>query len=152
MTTGHCRDGPGTMGRGRGAPCKLTSTPDQTPTGSASVFLNGSRRQAFEQAAIFNAVDVGRDSDTAQILIWDSGSETELNFQVRTTMTCGPDGGLRQKFVQGLAFGRDEDLLDEDGLSGVRELRRGPGGSGLGSDAVRLVLDPDPDSVALTVG
>ena len=160
MNMRHGRDGPGTngpgtKGRGRGTPCKITSTPDQTPTEAASVFSYGSRRRAFGQATVSDAVD--GDSAVAQVLAWDSGWQSELGFQVRTTIVAGPDGGLRRRWAEGILFGpdqaADEDRFDagdgeDPGLSGVREPRRGPGGSG--SDAVRLFLAHDPDVLSLT--
>ena len=152
MHTGHGRDGPGTKGRSRGELCTLTSTPDQTPTGSASAFSYGTRRRLFGQATLPHVE--GGESAAAQILAWDSGWEFERNFRVRMIIGLSPDGGLRRKWAEKLLFGPDEDLFDEDdpGLSGVREPRRGPEGSGSGSAAVQPVFARVPDALSLVAG
>ena len=159
MNAGHSRDRPGTKGRGRGAPCKITSTPDQTPTEAASVFSYGSRMVAVGQATIPHVE--GGDLAAAQILAWDSGWQAERGFRVRTTIGLSPDGGIRRRWAEAILFGPDqaveEDWFDADdgedpGLSGVREPQRGPGGSGAGSAAVQPVFAHDADALSFFGG
>ncbi len=148
METGHGWDGPGTIRRGRGQPEHFPPTPDRAPTGATSAFSNVSGRVVFEQDALPHVE--GGDPAGALMLAPNSDCEVERGFRVQVNIEQGPDGGLRQKFVQGIAFGRDEDLLDEDGLSGVREPRRGPGCSGAGLAAVQPSFAREPESLALT--
>ena len=142
MESRHGRDGPGTIGRGRGDSETVTSTPDRAPTGATSASSYATRTTLAEQVAVSDAVDVGRDLDTAEMLVWDSGWQTERCFRVRTTIGAAPDGGLRQKWAKGLLFDCEDRFEGEDpGLCGVREPLPDPGGSGSGSAVLQLVAD-----------
>ena len=151
MNTQRGRDGPGTKGRGRGDPGKLPSTPKPSPNTSNRVFSYATRTTLAGQAA---SDTVAGDSASAQMLSRDGGWEVEKGFRVQMNFEQSFDGGLRQRWIQGIAFGPDGDLFDEGdlGLSGVREPRRGPGGSGSGSAAVEPVFAHDVDSLVLTAG
>ena len=155
MNIGHGRDGPGAKDGGRGDPCKITSTPDRTPTESTPAFFNGIGRRPFGQVTLSHAGN--GDSAISRRLVWDSGWELERGFRVRATIVSSPDGGIRRRWAEGVLFGPDEDQFHEGdgedpGFSGVREPQGGPGGSGPGSAAVRFVLTDDPDALELTDG
>ena len=144
MHSRHGRDGPGTSRRGRGDPCKMTSTPeDQPPSNSRVAFFYGSGKQAARQAPI-SAVGVAGQT-LSQTPVWDSGWQLDRGFRVRTIIVSGPDGELRRRWAQRILVGTraqsqrtDEDDAEDLGSAGVREPLPGPEGPGSAAAVVQL--------------
>ena len=136
MHSRHGRDGPGTSRRGRGDPCKMTSTPeDQPPSNSRVAFFYGSGKSAARQVPI-SAVGV-EGLTLSQTPVWDSGWQLDRGFRVRTIVVSGPDDGLRRRWAEGVLLATralsqetDEDDAEDLGSAGVREPLPSPKGPG----------------------